>query len=540
MAIFIIRSFITTANTFRRHTLPLRCLIHPYTDQLFFNQILTLIFVLASLLVQLKIIVIMDEKKTNDAKQVMLVQQADDGRIRAVTGMDSVGNLHTVEPTRQNMSNLLNVNTQDSVLETFFKKFMQEAENPSHTGIFIMTENALDKLIRIDFDPEILENYRVDPATQAQEQRFEPLDTSKIDLDDLAKKGIRMEDIEPHLRAMSYGHKSNGLVDMKPELESGFRVATKGRVSLEEQADGSLKVIPHYWQEKPDLDAPFHGVLLDDEVKNNLTNGRHAGKVIDLELEQGKLTPCYVSRDKWTNTLEYMPVELLEKRAAIKNAALSEGRQIDFYGGGKVLLEGYTTRSGYKRDAYIQIDAAERNYEFTFDGLDRKRYQAENRAIHTQLRAARGEREAKEMGKAPELTIHHMILKAAVPDEAYKQWSQAVKDPSKRADVKAFYIQGMVKDGQGEPFNAWVKPNFALGKMDFFKWNPDRAKRQGAEVKPVNESRMQVAFNSEGKTAEAVKEVKEPLKQGQQQPTPAQEKRAVRTNRKTGSKGQKQ
>ena len=520
--------------------MPLRCLIHPYTAQLFFNQILTLIFVLASLLVQLKIIVIMDEKKTNDAKQVMLVQQADDGRIRAVTGMDSVGNLHTVEPTRQNMSNLLNVNTQDSVLETFFKKFMQEAENPSHTGIFIMTENALDKLIRIDFDPEILENYRVDPATQAQEQRFEPLDTSKIDLDDLAKKGIRMEDIEPHLRAMSYGHKSNGLVDMKPELESGFRVATKGRVSLEEQADGSLKVIPHYWQEKPDLDAPFHGVLLDDEVKNNLTNGRHAGKVIDLELEQGKLTPCYVSRDKWTNTLEYMPVELLEKRAAIKNAALSEGRQIDFYGGGKVLLEGYTTRSGYKRDAYIQIDAAERNYEFTFDGLDRKRYQAENRAIHTQLRAARGEREAKEMGKAPELTIHHMILKAAVPDEAYKQWSQAVKDPSKRADVKAFYIQGMVKDGQGEPFNAWVKPNFALGKMDFFKWNPDRAKRQGAEVKPVSESRMQVAFNSEGRTAEAVKEVKEPLKQGQQQPTPAQEKRAVRTNRKTGSKGQKQ
>ncbi len=490
---------------------------------------------------QLKIIVIMDEKQTNDAKQVMLVQQADDGRVRAVTGMDSVGNLHTVEPTQQNVSNLLNVNTQDSALETFFKKFMQEAESPSHTGIFIMAQSALEQLIRIDFDPQALEAYRVNPAerVQAQEQRFEPLDTSKIDLDDLAKKGIRMEDIEPHLRAMSYGHKSNGLVDMSPELESGLRVATKGRVSLEEQADGSLKVIPHYWQEKPDLDAPFHGVLLDDEVKNNLTNGRHAGKVLDLELEQGKWTPCFVSRDKWTNTLEYMPVELLEKRAVIKNAELSEGRQIDFYGGGKVLLEGYTTRAGYKRDAYIQIDAAERNYEFSYDGLDRKRYQAENRAIHTQQRAERGAREAKEMGKAPELTIHHMILKAAVPDEAYKQWSEAVKAPSKRADVKAFYIKGMVKDGQGEPFNAWVKPNFALGKMDFFKWNPDRAKRQGAEVKPVSESRTQVAVNSEGKTVEAVKNVKEPLKQGQQQPTPTQEKRAARTYRKNNSKGLK-
>ncbi len=490
-------------------------------------------------MVQLKIIVIMDEKQTNDAKQVMLVQEAGDGRIRAVTGVDSVGNLHTVEPTQQNMSNLLNVNTQDAALETFFKKFMQEAENPSHTGIFIMTQSAFDRLFQIDFDPEILENYRVDPASLMQEQRFEPLDTSKIDLDDLVKKGIRMEDLEPHLRAMSYGHKSNGLIEMNPELESGLRVATKGRVSLEEQADGSLKVIPHYWQEKPDLDAPFHGVLLDDEVKNNLTNGRHAGKIIDLELEPGKLTPCFVSRDKWTNTLEYLPVELLEKRAVIKNAELSEGKRMDFYSGGKVLLEGYTTRAGYKRDAYIQIDAAERNFEFSYDGLDRKRYQAENRAIHTQQRAARGEREAKGMGKAPELTIHHMILKAAVPDEAYKQWSEAVKDPSKRAEVKAFYIKGMEKDGQREPFNAWVKPNFALGKMDFFKWNPDRAKRQGAEVTPANESRTQVAVNSEGKTAEAVKGVKEPLKQGQQQPTPAQTRRAVRSNKNTASKGLK-
>ena len=81
----------------------------------------------------------------------------------------------------------------------------------------------------------------------------------------------------------------------KRQLENGMRVSTKGRVSLEEQADGSLRVVPHYWQERPDLDAPFHGVLLDEEAKTNLMNTRHAGKVIDLELEPGKLTPCYLS-----------------------------------------------------------------------------------------------------------------------------------------------------------------------------------------------------------------------------------------------------
>lgn len=190
----------------------------------------------------------MDENVKNDAKQVMLVQNADDGRLQAVTGVDQDGNIQTADPTDQNVASLLNVNTQDSALEAFFKKFMEQAQNPVHTGIFVMTENALNKLIRIDFDPEILENYRIDPSErlQTQEQRqFEPLDVTKIDLADMEKKGIRMEDIEPHLKAMSYGHKSNGLVEMNPELENGMRVSTKGRVSLEEQADGSLRVVPH-------------------------------------------------------------------------------------------------------------------------------------------------------------------------------------------------------------------------------------------------------------------------------------------------------
>lgn len=99
----------------------------------------------------------MDENVKNDAKQVMLVQNADDGRLQAVTGVDRDGNIQTADPTDQNVASLLNVNTQDSALEAFFKKFMEQAQNPVHTGIFVMTENALNKLIRIDFDPEILE-----------------------------------------------------------------------------------------------------------------------------------------------------------------------------------------------------------------------------------------------------------------------------------------------------------------------------------------------------------------------------------------------
>ena len=46
------------------------------------------------------------------------------------------------------------------------------------------------------------------------------------------------------------------------------------------------------------------------------------------------------------------------------------------------------------------------------------------------------------------------------------------------------------------------------------------------------------AVNSEGKTVEAVKGVKEPLKQGQQEATPAQ-RRNYRSCKKSNSKGVK-
>ena len=55
---------------------------------------------------------------------------------------------------------------------------------------------------------------------------------------------------------------------------------------------------------------------------------------------------------------------------------------------------------------------------------------------------------------------------------------------------------------------------------------------------PPVESRTQVAVNSEGKTVEAVKGVKEPLKQGQQEATPTQKKN-YRSSKKSNSKGVK-
>lgn len=426
----------------------------------------------------------MSENVKNDEKKVMLVKSAEDGKIRAVRGIGREGDLQTEDPAAVNIADLLNVNTNDPAIEAFLKKFMEKAQNPAETGIselFVMTENVLEKLVKIDLDAQLLTNYRVDPEELLAGEGFEPMDIAKIDLEDMARKGIRMEDLEPHLKAMSFGHLSHGLIEMTPEMEpGGMRVATKGRVWLEEQADGSLKVVPRYYREKCDLDSPFYGVLLDEEAKRNIAQTRHAGKIIDLELEPGKMTPCFVSRDKLTNTLEAMPVDRFEKRGTIKNAELSPGKRLDFYSGGKVLLEGYTTRSGYKRDAYVQIDASERNIEFDRNGLDQRRYQEHNREVARKNRGVEGSAELQQ------LFIPKRIYGQAVPEHAYNQWTEALNFPEKRQEVKAVYITGLKLPYQSEPGNRWVKPDFEGGRIRTYRWNPDYVRKTGQQSAQTN------------------------------------------------------
>ena len=57
-----------------------------------------------------------------------------------------------------------------------------------------------------------------------------------------------------------------------------------------------------------------------------------------------------------------------------------------------------------------------------------------------------------------------------------------------------------------------------LGKVDFFKYNPDKAQSRAKEITPTAEHKTQVAVNN-GATDEAAKQVRKPLKSAQEQPT---------------------
>ena len=492
------------------------------------------------------------DKKLNPKDKVLLMRDEGEGnKLKVVKGIDKKGKIDAIDPMKAKQNDFLIIDKHADPIENFFKNFFNQAKNPSHTGFYAVTVDMLNKILTID--EKELEKYRINPndylnkqqeqsteETQKQsvteekseametknqkneqQSEFKQFDTNRIPESEYRKYDIKPQDIEGELKAMSYGYKSPHLVDINPEIE-GVDYPMKARLSLEEQPDGSLKFIPHPQQQQVDLEKPFQGIMLPNDVKENLLATGNSGRIVELEPHTpGEKVPSLVSIDKLTNRLEAVPLDKLVISQNLKGAELSPEQQQALREGKKVLVEEMTSKKTMgtdhprKFDAYVQFNAAKGGYDFSYDGLDRNKYQQGNKQEQSQNQSQEQQNGVR---------IPKKLLGVDLSEE----------QQNKLRDNKAVYVQGMLKDAKGEPFNAYVKVNNEKGKLDFFKWNPDKAKKQGADVKVAEGNKTQVAVNSQGKTNEATKHSKEPLKQGQQKPTENQNKKTVKKN--TGMK----
>ena len=482
----------------------------------------------------------MDEKLNPKDKVLLMRDEGEGNKLKVVKGIDKNGKIDAVDPLKAKQNDFLIIDKHADPLENFFKNFMNQAKNPSHTGFFAVTVDMLDKILTMD--EKELEKYRVNPndflnkqqeksetkekdVTNEKSDKMEPtteqkaddqktefkqFDTNRIPESEYQKYGIKPENLENDLKAMSYGYKSPHLVDINPNIE-GVEYPMKARMSLEEQADGSLKFIPHPYQNLVDLDKPFQGIMLPNDVRESLLTTGNAGRVVELEPRPGEKVPSLVSIDKLTNRLEAVPLDKLTVSQNLKGAELSPEQQQALKEGKKVLVEGMTSKTTMgtdnprKFDAYVRFNAAKGGYDFSYDGLDRNKYKQDNKQDNKQ--------EQDQVQEQNNVRIPKKILGVDLTED----------QQNKLRGNKAVYVQGMLKDAKGEPFNAYVKVNHEKGKLDFFRWDPDKAKKQGVNVKVAEGNKAQVAVNSEGKTNEATKNVKEPLKPGQQKPTENQD-----------------
>ena len=490
----------------------------------------------------------MDEKLNPKDKVLLMRDEGEGNKLKVVKGIDKKGNINAIDPMKAKQTDFIKIDKHADPLENFFKNFFNQAKNPSHTGFYAVTVDMLDKVLSLN-DKE-LEKFRIDPrdylnkeqeqsakkdekevvtkkkeekmdATTEQKTEFKQFDTNRIPESEYQKYGIKPENLEGELKAMSYGYKSPHLVDINPKIE-GVDYPMKARLSLEEQPDGSLKFVPHPQQQQVDLDKPFQGIMLPNDVKENLLATGNSGRVVELEPRPGEKVPSLISIDKLINRLEAVPLDKLTVSQNLKGTELTPEQQQALKEGKKVLVEGMTSKNTIgtdnprKFDAYVQFNAAKGGYDFSYEGLDRNKYQQNAKQEQNQ----NGEQQNQ-------VRIPKKLLGVDLDE----------KQQNSLREGKAVYVQGMLKDAKGEPFNAYVKVNNEKGKLDFFKWNPDRAKKQGADVKVAEGNKTQVAVNSQGKTNEATKHSKEPLKQGQQKPTENQEQKQVAKKKKsTGHK----
>lgn len=445
------------------------------------------------------------EQKNND-QEVLLVKEKNANKLKAVSGFDEKGQLKTEAPKQANTGSFLKIDRHSNPLENFFTNFNRQYKNPTDFQFYKVPSNlvektatVLEKMLKKPDTPsnkEMLEKHEVKAGDfskeQTQEKRPNLIDESKVDWSQLEMLGVSKDFLKntKNLEPMLNYQKSPGLIPITIKTDN-LNIRTDARLAFRQDENGDFKLAVHAVRNNPELDRPYFGVTLTDEDKQNLMKTGNAGRIIHPQYKEGEATPVFLSIDKLTNELVAARADKIKIPDEIKGVQLDENQKKDLGEGRSIYVEGMTARSGKEFNAHLQIDADKRGIGFRFDN---QQQQGQNQNEQKQVR------------------IPNSLLGKELTEEQQQKLEKR----------ETIYVAGM-KDKKGEEFNAYIKVNDEKGKLDFYKWNPDKAQTKGAEVIPDNKSKTQVAVNSEGKTNEATKDVKEPLKKDQVNPSELQQ-----------------
>ncbi|OAV76076.1 hypothetical protein Barb7_00258 [Bacteroidales bacterium Barb7] len=468
----------------------------------------------------------MDEKLKD--QDVLLVKEKDKEKLGVVVGQNVDGTPRTFLPQNGHNSNFLLIDKHADLLENFFKNFVRQMHDPTRFQFFKSPENKsgtvakdLEAALKNPENPAnkaTLDMHRVEPEAFAKKQSNHAIDESRIDWSQLERLGVYRERLEKtgSLDAMLNWQKSPVLIPIVAKFDD-VTLRTDARLSFREMPDGKLSVAIHALRKEPELDKPFYGVTLNEDDKKHILTTGNLGRLINATYTPGEKTPVFVSLDKLTNELVAVRADKIRIPENIKGIQLDDKQKQALAEGKPVYLENMTSKNGKDFSAYVQVNADKRGIEFRFDN-DKKQEQSQQTK---QGQPQNGE-----------VRIPKTLLGVELSDKQQENLKAG----------QTVYVAGM-KDKTGQDFNAYVKVSADKNELKFYKWNPDKAKKQGAEVTPDNASKTQVAVNSEGKTNETTKKVGEPLKKGQTQPTEKQEakqeKKEVQENKPQKSRGRK-
>ena len=441
------------------------------------------------------------------------------GKLSVVSSIDNKGNLQTTEAAAANQAAFLKFNNKDGLLKNFMSNFLRQFNAPSRFGLYKVLANNVEQ--GVDNLRTMLQS-REKPESKQQlaeigvpfddylpkKKNATVIDESKIDWKQLDDLGLTRERLEQsgELEKMLSWKKSNLVTIAVPIGDT--TIYTEARLAFRTDDNGNVGLAIHPLRKEPQLDFPYMGYKFSPEEKEQLLTTGNLGKTIEVTPKNGEPFSAYVSIDPQTNEIIALRADRVNIPKEIKGVTLSDAQYKDLVEGKAVKVEGMTAKSGKSFNATLQVNAEKKGIEFIFDN----KQGLKERQQHTQQQGA-----------------------------PRKLCGLELSDKQREAldSGRTLYLKNMV-DKEGQPFNAYVRMDKEQNRPRFYKWNPDKKQETGKEkvVAVAEEHKTQVAVNNHGKTNEATKNVKEPLKTGQTQPTAAQ-KQKQDENKQKKSRGRK-
>ncbi len=518
--------------------------------------------------------------KKKDEKDVLIVRDEKTGEISVVAGLNADGSPKRTPAKVENARSFLQFDRHGDVLDNFFKNFFRQCKEPSRFGFYRVAADQADKLLEVikdllkdpDGNKEMLAPHKVDtsgyekkvqeeqaaekPEQTEQKQEepkkqeemeqkneqnqespqqtqgnrgYQPIDESKINWQELEEKwGVRRDDLEKSgdlTKMLNYG--KSDLVRVSPNF-GGEAFELDARLSFKKDSEGNVSLVPHFIRKEQKLDE-YKEHKFSDEDRKNLRETGNLGRVVDIvDRETGEIIPSYISIDRKTNEITDIPANKVRIPERIGKTEITKQEQDMLRAGLPVRDKLIERKDGRKFVTTLQVNVEQRGVEFV-PGTGRspraaQAQEAKNNPIQGQAQDAENAAAIQNGQRRNSWTNADGSIRPI------SKWSGVEFTEQQKADYvagKAVKLEN-VTDKQGFHATMYIRFNPEKGRPYRYDTDPDNAQK----VAPSNESRTQVAVNSEGKTNEATKKLKEPLRKGQTAPKDTAQQQQQKRNNK--------
>ena len=487
----------------------------------------------------------MDEQP-DSSQQLMdiLLVMDEKGTLQAVSGVKD-GELQTKNPLEEN-NDLLRVDRHGDMFSNFFSNLWNQLKDPTRFHFFRVPEEEMQR-VAADFQQRttqpvkegepLVAQYEVQPPVQGQQQaqaagqqqqqqdgapqqeqnpqyKYRPED---IDWNSLAAIGVQREQIERNgmLDQMLRGFQTDKTVRVHFRFE-GLSHSNDSQLSLKPDSDGKLTVCSHGILDPEKVQKQFFGYDITDSDKQQLQQTGNMGHPATVTNRDGEQVEALVSRNRKTNERIAFPGGKVNIPAEKNGHKFTPDEVAKLRQGEAVVCQFITKpKEGQEPKSYlapVQFSAAKMQLEFLFN----------------------------ERGKQA-MDAYRAAQKQTANQEVPKTFRKQELTEKSRLELEAggtVKVSGLV-DKKGKQYHGYItwKPG---EKPDFMFPKDYKAALEEGRVKPAVENEVQVAVNSQGKTNEATRNLKEALQSAQQRPTGEQKQRQDRKEQQKEDKKQEQ